>query len=427
MIRFETARLHKSTKNGGLFIKNSDDAPAHVPAETLLRRVMADDEKLLWAARPNVDVLLENRGQPPSRSFGRLLTLVVVIGGSFWLLTRYSGVELPTTPEDLGKLLDSKAIYPVAALIGIFILTQFIRRLGWDNDSRLERWLRAQSYGLTNRRLLILSGDSIEHELGPEDFAEPQVQDRGSGYGDVELEVKSSPSGQRTSSFQRERLRVAFRAIPNAADVKRRIDDWRSAFRREEENEARAFLDGAAATPRQAGVTGNVRTLRNDKYGVTFSLPDSWDIKVRKRRKPYGKVFLDLERWKNLDELPDWNVLKAEGDYFTAFELHLDHVRKPVMVYQQAKNSALIKALSGEIVESEQNVQRGNFEGFSITRKHVERRPDQSGTDRNRPALHRWMLLHDGRLQIGLSMIWPEDSEPLQRAIDKIVESIRVD
>lgn len=411
----------------GLSIQDRHDTSSPVPAETLLRRIMADDETLIWAARPNIDVILKDRGQSGARSPARMLMLVVVVGGSFWLLTRYSGVELPATTEDLGKLLESKAIYPVTAFIGIFILARLIRRLGWDNGSRLKRWLRGQSYGLTNRRLLILSGDSIEHELGPEDFVEPRVQDRGSGYGDVELKVRSSPGEQRSSNFQREQLRVAFRAIPNAADVKQRIDDWRREFRRKEEKEAQAFLDGAAATAREAGVAGNVRTLRNDTYGVTLSLPDSWHIKVRKRRKPYGKVFVDLERWEKPEERPDWNALKAEEDYFTAFEIHLDHVRKPVMVYQQAKTSALIKALSGEIVESDGNVQRGNFEGFSITRKHVERRPDQIITDRSRPALHRWMLLHDGRLQIGMSMMWPENSEPLERAIDKIVESIRVD
>lgn len=174
-------------------------------------------------------------------------------------------------------------------------------------------------------------------------------------------------------------------------------------------------------------MTAGARTIRNDRYGVTVSIPDNWAIKVRKRRKPYGRVFLDFERWKTPDALPDWNVLKAEGDYLTDFEMHLDQVRKPVMVYQKARHSALINAVTGAIVESDGDLSRGNFTGFSITRRHVEHRPDQGGADRDRPALRRWMMLHDGQLQIGAVMTWPEDSGPLKQAMSKVVDSIRVD
>lgn len=356
-----------------------------------------------------------------------MIAYLVAVGVFVWFWQRYNGGGLPTSSEELANLLDSKAVYPIAAFVGIAIVMQVIRRKGWDNRSRFERWIRAQSYGLTNRRLLVLTGDEIEDELGPDDFAEPRVRDRGNGYADLELKEQSGDTGRRTTALERERLKVVFRAIPDAEHVKQKIEDWRRHFRLREEEDAKAFLDGPAMPSQRTATASGVRTLRNDRFGVTLSLPDAWAVKVRKRRKPYGKVFLDFERWTSPEELLDWNVLKAEGDYLTAFEMHLDQVRQPVIRYEKAKNSALINAISGEIVESDGNLRRENFEGFAITRKHVDRRPDQNGGDRTRPAFHRWMVLHDGQLQIGLTMVWPEDSETLKRVVDKIYESIKVD
>lgn len=399
-----------------------------IAPETRLRSVIDDDETLLWSGRPNVDVVLESLKQKGRRASSRTAILFVLFGGAFaFVWMRNGGAGVPFSLEQVVDLLKSKAMIPVAAVLGIAALLRLVGRKGLDDEGQVESWLRAQCYGITDRRVLILSGDSIEDELGPEDFSAPRIRDRADGYADVVLKIKSRHGHQRANGLHREKLRVAFRAIPNAVSVKQQVEDWRQKFRLEGERDAQAFLDSPAGAARQPGVTAGARTIRNDRYGVTVSIPDNWAIKVRKRRKPYGRVFLDFERWKTPDALPDWNVLKAEGDYLTDFEMHLDQVRKPVMVYQKARHSALINAVTGAIVESDGDLSRGNFTGFSITRRHVEHRPDQGGADRDRPALRRWMMLHDGQLQIGAVMTWPEDSGPLKQAMSKVVDSIRVD
>lgn len=415
----------------GSTLKNSagrDPGTGDTPKD-IVSRVISPEETLLWSGRPNSALMIRKQTRGTGeRSLARIWVILAMGAGlTYWFVRENPGIPLPGSAQQVNELLSGKAAIPLLVLVAIFIASRFLRKKNWDVEGSYKRWAESLTYGITDRRLLILENGDIATELGPEDFGEPRIRDRANGHADVEFKELSSSSGARENSYSRDRRRLAFKALQNAEQVKRLVDDWRRKLREREEHAVKEFLDAGGHTGAQHRVATGVRVIHNDKYGLSVSVPDSWDLNVRKRRKPYGKVFLDFERWKSPEELSDWNVLKIEGDFLNSVEIHLDHVRKPMVVYQQAKNSSLINAMSGEIIESDDDVKKNGFSGFSITRRHIEQGQDAGGVNRERPAFHRWMVLHDGRTQIGLSMKWPDNSEPLKRAVLGIYESIRVD
>jgi hypothetical protein len=388
-------------------------------ADQIVARHVGSDEKILWAGRPNVDVMRKH-GAPKSGGGTRMLVLFVFIASAVFLASQVStGLPLPRTTEDVISLLRQNPV-PVAAMLGIIVLGFIVRARGWDPAASHARWAQTLVYAITDRRILIIEDGRVGWELGPEDFGEPRIRDRGEGYADIEFQGTS----QSIQARGKDRRSIAFKALSNAAEIKHKIDAWRSGIREREEAEVAGFVD-SRARPSAPGTEG-VTVVRNPNFGLTVSVPDTWKVEVRKRRKPYGKVFLDLEKWKRPEELSDWNVIKAEGDFHTSIEINIDHVRKMLVPYQKARNSTLANSIAGKVIETDEALRWGRFEGYSVTRDHVVVESGQTKSDKNRPAVNRYIMLHDGQVQVGVNMVWPDDSEPLQQAVHKIFESMEL-
>lgn len=392
-------------------------------AEDVVARVLEPGETIVWAGRPNADVMTRQieSGRPGAVRAGVLL--VAVAAFVYFGMDGRSGVALPDSPDEILYVARANVV-PLTILLGIVATFFLLRKKGWDPASSYARWARSLAYAITDRRLLILENGEVSHELGPEDFGEPRICDRGEGHSDVEFKRILRSSDSRSSRYGRDRRQIAFKALLDAEDIRRKVEDWRRQHREREEEQVAEFLEGSARPSVMSGASQGTRTIRNEHYGLTMNVPETWDVKVRKRRKPYGRIFLDFARWKSPDELTDWNVIRAEGDFHTSIEVHLDLVRKRVVVYQQARNSSLVNAVAGDIVETDEALRYGRFEGFSITRNHVVHGSAQSAGDIGRPALNRYIMLHDGRMQVGVNMVWPQDSEPLRRAVHKVFETM---
>ena len=395
----------------------SNDAES---AEQVVGRHIDSEETILWAGRPNVN-LIPQESNANTGGGARFLILLIFIAAVIYTANQGgAGVPLPRTSSEVFELMAQNPV-PVAVLLGMIALWFFVRAKGWKPGASHANWLQTLVYAITDRRVLIIEDGKIGRQLGPEDFGALRVRDCGEGHADIDFQITS----QAILGRGKDRRHFVFMALPNAADVKHRIEAWRNEFRQREESEVASFVDNRAGSsgPGESGVT----VVRNPEFGLTMSAPETWKIEVRKRRKPYGKVFLDLEKWQRPEDLSDWNVLRAEGDFHASIEIHLDRVPKPVIPYEKALNSTIAGSVVGKVIESDEALRWGRFSGHSVTRGQVVVDSGHTKIDRNRPTVNRYIVLHDGQIQIGVNMTWPDGSEPLRQAVHKVFESMEFD
>ena len=219
---------------------------------------------------------------------------------------------------------------------------------------------------------------------------------------------------------------MGFKALPNAPLILEMVERWRDAHRTIAEHEITDFVDELAGATGEPHASGAARTVTNELWGLSFSVPVEWDVRVRQRHHAFGRIALERSKWQSPDELTTWNAIRVEGPYHSAVELHLDRVAEPTQTLDTALSSVLYRLLAGAVVDSEPDASIGRFRGFSVTRNHVVHGPRQGFADRSRPALTRFGILHDGDVQMGVIATWPDDSEPLKAAVDSVLESVTV-
>ena len=398
-------------------------------AHALVSRVVEPGEEILWTGRPHLPTLTGEAerirvGRSPVASIAATLVLMAagVVGFLLW-----QGMDPAAVGDRILSWLQGGAWVVVLLTLGLVGAATGLRRMGFDDAGAFIRWAQRQTYAITDRRLLILDGERIAHAFAPAQLGAIRLRDRAEGYGDVEF--KELP--QRTNrgpgdyrNLKRDRRRIAFKALPDAHAVRARIEDWRRDHLQRTERSAAAFLDARTGrgSARAAGA-GAERLVRNDAYGLQIRLPADWTVKVRRRRKPYGMFALELERWSAPEERDDWNVLRVDGPYHSAVELHLDAVPRLVKTYEESLRSSLPRMLGGELVDSEPQVRWGRFTGYSITRRFVGAGSDAG---QKQPVLMRERTLHDGSMQLVSAMTWPEGSAPLRAVTAEISDGITV-
>ncbi len=408
-------------------------------AEQVISRVLEPGEEILWAERPNLEVLMI-----PARRYQKRRPWRLGLGALITVGVLYYGLESPFGYADLGAFDRFLEIVPKKALIGISVCA-VLSIVGFAVSKRFKlgradshgRWARSLSYAITDRRLLILEGDGIAYQFRPEELPEMGTRPRAPGYDDIVFKVIPRDSRKRGEARVGRELRrdvkqvfvdyISFKALPNAEAVKSRIEDWFKAHVNRAEEEVQDFVRDSSPARGSESPAGS-RLVVNDRYGLEMNVPEKWKLQVRFRTKPFGTTFLDKENWQPLEALNDWNVVHVQGPLHAAVEVHLDETPEPITTYEQTTGSRLAKLLGVGILASEPGLEWGRFQGYSVTRrKSVAGRGVSGRADHDRPAFGKSTMLHDGRLQLGIVVTWPEESETLQRAVEKIVSTLQVD
>lgn len=384
-------------------------------AEQRVARVLEPGEKLLWSGKANNDAI-----RAGARRFALPLPLALLLfGGLFlWMLSANPGIR------GFGDLMDTlgshrNLAWIVAAALLIPIVGSVLgRRFKLDRTSQRCRYLGRFSYGLTDRRVLILKDEKIQYALLPKDIGNVYQRNCAPGYEDLIFRVV------RRSDHNPSDGEIRFDAIRDAEAMRRRIEDWLHGHQERAAREVDRFARAGASSP--AGVSAEgARRIINHRWGLQVDVPDSWEIKVRKRRKPYGTTFLDSENWHRPEASDDWNVLHAEGPVTVSVELHVDETR-PTLSYEKLLNSSLQKMVGGELVESSENLTLGGFQGFSVTRRLIQSQPDVKTGAEGRAIMRKIIAYHDGRRQIAMLSTWPAEDAFLEKAVAAIVTSLSV-
>lgn len=437
-------------------------AATREPPEAVIQRVVEPGERIIWAGRPDYDALTEEaRRVATGRSAmvsGLKALAFVAIAVVGWAYATGVGIEgLPGLP---GTIVQSQ---PVKTVVALFVVMAFAGLGFWINSRSARAFMRragALSYAITERRLLIVLDDEIETEYSPDTVRSPKLVARTRGFTDIQLEFRGAgQSGRGDPLSQRERRRIGFKALADAEAVRDLIEGWRDAHLTASERSVEDFLadrpdrsiagardnpspgggrgsgdvpaDGPAtqdeiSTPRDLeALDDDEARIRGGRYDLAVTAPGGWDVKVRQRKHPFGKVSLDVVRWQSPEDASGWNVVHVDGPFGTAVEVHVDAVAEPTQGYQEAAGSALSGMVAGEVVGSEPDLRRGRFRGWSVTRRR-KALGGSAGSELDQPGFFRHTTLHDGVLQLAFVTTWPVASEPLAEVVDRIEASVSV-
>lgn len=296
---------------------------------------------------------------------------------------------------------------------------------------KLRPWAESLSYAMTDRRLLILEGEVITDSYTPDLLrVEPQLLIRGPDHGDVLFEKgeieKTFPTAPDRSlikdSFDKaianEQNTKAFKALPDAESVMRRLEDWIQTHRARAEKSLQNFLE------RRSPDEETCRRIENPRLGLTMLLPAVMRIRVRKRSLPTGKSGMDLMNWTELGASADWNTLEARlpppSDLSIEITVEETPAVRRVKKLTGGIQGLIFRLLGGKILEVDEDVIRDEFSGFSVTRRLLQR---GEGT----PQLRRDLVLHDGRRQLSIVTEWEESSRLQESVLAAIVDSLKLE
>ena len=389
-------------------------------AEQRISALLRHRERILWTGRPNVEQAVAFSSK---RNWRKVLTsfLPIVIVISVALYQLMQALDIDNLRDLIDALPDETLLMlavPFVIVVAIYLLPRLFKM---DSKSRLSRYFESLSYGITNQRLLIVENDKLAHAFRPDEVGELKVINRTEGCDDLLWSV-SEPTSDDMNPWQRERATIGFKAISNVMDVKRRIEKWINTHQKRAGQAVADFISDSSSP----GLThASTRKIMNPKLGLAIDVPEEWKIKARRRRKAYGTIFLDFERWKDPQATDDWNVLRIEGPARTSVEIHVDD-GDPVLTLEDLRDSKIGSLFGGgEVVATKEGLVRREFRGFSVTRRIVvaEDATDIRGA---RAVMRRQTVFTNPRRQLAIVSTWPDGAEALQQAVDVIEKSLEI-
>ena len=390
-------------------------------AETVISRVLELGEKILWSGRPHVEVALERH------SNRRRNGAIVGIGGLLLLIFWYSRQGLPNPIETLKSMpLEPKFLIPLVVILLVMTVPKMLKV---DPKSRMDKYFNSLTYAITTERLLILEGNKVVDSYTPEQARQPVIRERAPGYADVNFDergITNSDGEHFKDHVLRERRRAGFKSLPNGQEMKQRIEDWIQSHHQQAARQVADFVEAAPARHQEELPKGGSR-ITNPALGLTLDAPEEWQVHVRAKKKPQGKIFIDKENWQELGDTESWNLVRIEGPSRCRVEVEVFET-PPTVSFEKLAQNKLADSIAGPVVGSQSDSEINGLRGFSITRRSdlQENKQYMEVGIAAMIAPERHTVLHDGRRQVYVISSWPEDSEDLKRAVDAVVESIEI-
>lgn len=409
---------------------------AQLSPDSQLTRCLEDDEKLIWAGRPDTRAFLSGLyrtrfgintallGNP----LPRLIIMSLFIGVAIALLISWmveSGIVMvmnfsQVNPVYLGPII---ALFTFAALRK----SSAVKAESWNGRER--DYVESLTYGITSQRLLILRDGVIEEEFTVTEV-KPKLIDRKNapGFGDIIWGGRTWGHGGGTtrrnpSAFDIELNRVGFKALYEAEAVLQKIESWRKTHLQDVAQESQAFLDNK----KQTSTVEEPRKITNTTLGFSFKYPQNWSVQVRKRRLAFGKWGIEKEAvWSDEDELPKWNVARVESELGTYVEIQV-HKTEPINTFESLVNSNVGVSGVSELIDKNPAFEVNGLNGFYVTRQTGGDAIPIVGKMISIPvSLTRHHIFHNGQRQFYVESTWPKDAPAEGALCDAIVSTLKV-
>ncbi len=428
-----------------------------MPPDIQVKRCLEKGEKLLWAGRPDPEAFQKGLVRPYFITthnaildnrlfrgvFKALLAIFILLFVVVPIFTRDGGFVVATPFGENTVYLWALLLLPV--LFYVFRYFNIYRRNGWKGRGHAHA--EELSYGITDKRLLILRDGVIEEEFTVSEVT-PKLNDRlnSPGFGDIiwgKRSLRHGRSDYRPSPYEIELSRIGFKALADAGSVMQKIETWRKQHVAEKAEEGEAFLKNSeqpvekpAEESRHASSRDNdtesfstgkdaSRSIKNTPLGFSIEFPKQWDVKVRKRRLAFGKWGLEKEAvWSEEDELSKWNVVKVESELGSRVEVQV-HKTKPINTFE--KLAGVNAGLTGilELVDKNPDFNVNGLQGFYVTRLTGAGQSMLSQMAYVGETYTRLHVFHDGDKQYYVESNWRKDSPVEGKLCEVIVSSLK--
>jgi len=389
----------------------------------MVRDVLEPGEELLWFGGPDIEAGAE--GGRRGGVAGFFVVLAGVVG-----LTYYQTNQLGMSIGETFRTILANNPAALYGLAGVVVFLIAARAFGFDSRGRLRRHFAKHAYGLTDRRVIVIEGKSVS-TFAPDNLDQPRVVRRANGYDDVVFgtrRVGSGSDGRTRDPIRLESRTIGFKAIPDAEEMRVRLVEWIAGEIAESAESVTDFIESQAEGESIGfAARAGTKTIRHADSGLTIEYPEEWSVKVRKKKKPFGKTFLDSEKWKEPHDSYDWTLVRVEGPLGCAVDAEVFET-PPTAEYDSMVNSRLA-SLAGEMIDADPMYEQNGLRGFTVARRSPVQANATTGTAGAASVVtpFRYTVLHDGRYQITLISKWPEDSPELSAAVDLVVRSARLE
>ncbi|MEE4172733.1 MAG: hypothetical protein V2I57_00595 [Xanthomonadales bacterium] len=403
-----------------------------------IEAVLQPGETLEWSGGPDPVVMKKTLGKRkrkfPLAGLGIAVIVVVVLvmnaGDVDWAgMIRAAPHMAAEAMETRTTGLSGYLPFLIAALVvgGIFWLRR--RQAGAHVDNL--------SYGITDRRVLIVRKGEIYESWNPAELQRYEMNERvgAEGFHDIiwgRRRLSHSSDDSRPSPLELEKARVGFKALPDGPAVLARLDAWRKAHDRQAEQASRAVLAEDAAA------SGALERLVHPRLGFSIELPTSWDTHVRYKKLVFGKFGIDTttDRWSTPEAAGDWNVVLAKDAMNAEVMLEVAET-PPTVTLDGMTNSRAFKmfAREAELFDRQPELKIGGMPGFGfsmrlpgsyspmVSRPGKVQAPSRDGNDERFIVLYQ-AVLHDGRYQYYLRAIWAEGDTLQEQACRRMLGSL---
>lgn len=389
-------------------------------AEQQIDRIKDSRERRLWAGRPNADAMKKGTGHGASRTNW----IMLIVGGAIIAAVgsaAYKGGQLGVSG------LTESFNWPLVGIVAFTLFT--IGRHFLKNRSDVENWAEGLTYGITDRRLLVLRDGVIEREYSISEVNQPVLVDRQNapGYSDIiwgqtAPEMQSGNRGHKRTARQTEELRVGFKALSDGEAVMEKTGAWRTAHLQESAEKAEAFVSSVREDSSER------HQIRNSTHRFSIEVPDTWDLMVRHRRLVFGKWGIEKEaQWGTEKSISDWNVLRVEADVGSYVELQV-HETKPINTLDDMLNSKAAQQVGlTKVIDQNADFELSGMRGFYLTRERRGRsNAISTGQTQDVSTWHmRQYILHDGQRQYYFETVWPADSDAQRDICTAIVATLK--
>ena len=308
------------------------------------------------------------------------LALVLIIAGT----SLYAGYWL-ALPADLVEKysyligLSNRPLIPALIMTGAGL---FLGVTSWHR--RPSKW----AYAITDRRLVVVFGNTLLREKTPRELKYVRVNSRQGEMGDVYWEIRS---GRFRNAYDEngkplnrgpDGYHVGFKGQSNAGQLCTEILNWQKQSIESELKTSTASAESYLSSVDQVEkissdkvVASGSQLIHNSEHGFSVEVPADWVTQVSQRKKgilPFlGMSFLDnIVRdgaFKPYTENLDWNLLITKGTEESWLEIY-SSPGKLTTDWNTVVNDPWAARLNQKVINQIPNLSVGEFKGFSITR-----------------------------------------------------------
>ena len=389
-----------------------------------VRKVIAADETLIWAGKPDV-VAMRNGATRLGPTLGRLsllLSRLAIVALAIYIAINRDALN----GSDADNLVN-------IVLAGIAILVLLGPAFSTRQLKSFEKWASQLTYGITDRRALILQDGAIAEEYTIAEINEPKMKPRmhAPDFSDITWGRTVVIGGSDRPGFdmrKRERLTQGFKALADGDTVLRFLRKIRAEHIHQAANDVEAFVE---ATPAAEEASNDARQrVTSPTYGFSVDTPAAWNTRFRFKKVALGKFGIENEeQWEaDADAIPNWNVVRCDSPIGSYVEVQV-HKVKPINTLDKMINSKAAKLVGlTEVVDQNASVDINGLPGFYLTRVRTgNQRSIKSGDVVNESTWHmRQYVLHDGTNQYYIEALWPQDAPSEKRVCEAVARSLRL-